>query len=167
MTRFGDFDTLCRDTPSYTWCNLFYRQVHRLSFSSHKSLLLISYHITQILNKAHDVFTNASLPTSSAGLGVNPECTIPRMGHENSLGNIANIVVCALSMVFTAVLIWVTNKRKAAVGECPTRSGVQGGYFAGATRMGVRGSDRWVFSASEWSMKILLGHEDIGGQSRD
>lgn len=98
---------------------------------------------------------------------MNPECTIPRMGHENSLGNIANIVACALSMVFTAVLIWVTNKRKAAVGECPTRSGVQGGYFAGATRMGVRGSDRRVFSASEWWMKILLGHEDIGDQSRD
>ncbi|KAJ7302971.1 chitin synthase III catalytic subunit [Mycena albidolilacea] len=101
MTRFGDFDTLCRDTPSYTWCNLFYRQ---------------------ILNKASDVFTNASLPTSSAGLGVNPTCAIPRMGHENSLGNIANIVVCALSMVFTAVLIWVTNKRKAAVGRIELRT---------------------------------------------
>ncbi|KAF7345455.1 hypothetical protein MVEN_01563600 [Mycena venus] len=96
MTRFGDFDVLCRDTPSYTWCNLFYRQ---------------------ILDKASDVFTNASLPTFSAGLGVNPTCAIRRMGHDGSLGNIANIVVCALSMVFTAVLIWVTNKRKAAVGE--------------------------------------------------
>lgn len=39
------------------------------------------------------------------------------MGHNNSLGNIANIVVCALSMVFVGVLVWVTNKRKAAVGE--------------------------------------------------
>ncbi|KAF7371100.1 hypothetical protein MSAN_00744800 [Mycena sanguinolenta] len=71
MTRFGDFDVLCKDTPSYTWCNLFYRQ---------------------ILHKAPTVLTNASLPTSSAGLGVNPTCSIPRMGQENSLGNIANIV---------------------------------------------------------------------------
>jgi len=101
MTRFGDFDVLCRDTPSYPWCNLFYRQ---------------------ILDRAHQVFTNASLPTSSAGLGVNPTCTIPRMGKENSLGNIANIVVCALSMVFVAVLIWVTNKRKAAVGRIELRT---------------------------------------------
>ncbi|KAK7031695.1 chitin synthase III catalytic subunit [Favolaschia claudopus] len=101
MTRFGDFDVLCRDTPSYTWCNLFYRQ---------------------ILRKAPDVFTNASLPTSSAGLGVNPTCAIPRMGHDGSLGNIANIVVCALSMVVTALLIFFTNRRKAAVGRIELRT---------------------------------------------
>jgi len=92
---------LCRDTPSYTWCNLFYRQ---------------------LLDRAPQVFTNASLPTVSAGMGVNPICTIPRVGHNGSLGNIANIVVCALSMVFVAVLIWVTNKRKAAVGRIELRT---------------------------------------------
>lgn len=27
MTRFGDFKPLCRNTPSYPWCNLFYREV--------------------------------------------------------------------------------------------------------------------------------------------
>lgn len=27
MTKFGDFKPLCADTPSYPWCNLFYRQV--------------------------------------------------------------------------------------------------------------------------------------------
>ena len=27
MTRFGDFEPLCKNTPSYPWCNLFYRQV--------------------------------------------------------------------------------------------------------------------------------------------
>ncbi|KAF7289065.1 hypothetical protein HMN09_01354700 [Mycena chlorophos] len=101
MTRFGDFDTLCKDTPSYPWCNLFYRQV---------------------LHHNSSVLTDASLPTVSAGMGVNPTCTIPRMGHDGSLGNIANIVVCALSMVFTAVLIWTTNKRKAAVGRIELRT---------------------------------------------
>ncbi|KAF7309433.1 hypothetical protein MIND_00314100 [Mycena indigotica] len=101
MTRFGDFDVLCRDTPSYTWCNLFYRQV---------------------LKKASDILTDASLPTASAGLGVNPTCSIPRMGHDGSLGNIANIVVCALSLLFTGVLIWATNRRKAAVGRIELRT---------------------------------------------
>jgi len=101
MTRFGDFDVLCRDTPSYTWCNLFYRQ---------------------ILDKDKSLLTNGSTPTISAGMGVNPTCTILRMGHDGSLGNIANIVVCALSMVFVGVLIWVTNKRKAAVGRIELRT---------------------------------------------
>jgi hypothetical protein len=27
MTRFGDFQPLCRNVPSYPWCNLFYREV--------------------------------------------------------------------------------------------------------------------------------------------
>ncbi|KAJ7498050.1 chitin synthase III catalytic subunit [Mycena galericulata] len=92
MTRFGDFDALCRDTPSYTWCNLFYRQ---------------------ILDKAPSVFTNAS---------DSHQCTIRRMGHDGSLGNIANIVVCALSMVFVGALIFFTNRRKAAVGRIELRT---------------------------------------------
>ncbi|KAH9958376.1 chitin synthase III catalytic subunit [Lactifluus volemus] len=29
MTRFGDFEPLCRSTPSYPWCNLFYRELQR------------------------------------------------------------------------------------------------------------------------------------------
>ncbi|KAJ7233098.1 chitin synthase III catalytic subunit [Mycena rebaudengoi] len=101
MTRFGDFETLCKETPSYTWCNLFYRQ---------------------ILDEAPQVFTNVSKNTNTAGVGVNPTCAIPRMGQNGSLGNIANIVVCALSMLFVGVLIWVTNKRKAAVGRIELRT---------------------------------------------
>jgi hypothetical protein len=31
MTRFGDFAPLCTHTPSYPWCNLFYRQVRPLA----------------------------------------------------------------------------------------------------------------------------------------
>lgn len=31
MTHFGDFEPLCHQVPSYPWCNLFYRQVHRYS----------------------------------------------------------------------------------------------------------------------------------------
>ncbi len=37
MTSFGDFGTLCRNIPSYPWCNLFYREV--LSPSLHSSFI--------------------------------------------------------------------------------------------------------------------------------
>jgi hypothetical protein len=32
MTRFGDFQPLCRNVPSYPWCNLFYREVRFCDF---------------------------------------------------------------------------------------------------------------------------------------
>lgn len=32
MTKFGDFETLCHQVPSYPWCNLFYRQVRSFLF---------------------------------------------------------------------------------------------------------------------------------------
>ena len=39
MTRFGDFEPLCRNTPSYPWCNLFYREVLPLFFLRYRSTL--------------------------------------------------------------------------------------------------------------------------------
>ncbi|KIK65232.1 hypothetical protein GYMLUDRAFT_159949 [Collybiopsis luxurians FD-317 M1] len=112
MTRFGDFEPLCRNTPSYTWCNLFYRQLS--SDSSLKSIL-----------------TGLSADPNSAPVGVNPVCGIPKVGttisgpHQsssNSLGNIANIVVCAVSMLFVLGLIWRAQRRKAAVGRVELRN---------------------------------------------
>ncbi|KAJ7623787.1 chitin synthase III catalytic subunit [Roridomyces roridus] len=103
MTGFGDFDSLCRTVPSYTWCNLFYRQLLEV----HESALLTS---------------NLSTPASDAGMGINPTCAIRRMGRQGSLGNIANIVLCALSMVLIGGLVWATNRRKAAVGRIELRT---------------------------------------------
>ncbi|KAJ3859579.1 chitin synthase III catalytic subunit [Lentinula novae-zelandiae] len=103
MSYFGDFGDICTNTPSYTWCNLFYRQ---LSESSNLSSLL----------------TGISSNSSSAPVGVNPSCGIPRVGNGGSLGNIGNIVVCALSMIVVIGLIFLTEKRNAAVGRVELRN---------------------------------------------
>ncbi|KAF8167210.1 chitin synthase III catalytic subunit [Crassisporium funariophilum] len=99
--RFGDFQPLCSDTPSYPWCNLFYRQLQRASSSTLKGL---------------------SLPTVSAPVGVNPTCGIPRVGHDGSIGNVANMAACGVSIIFIALLIFLCNRRKAAVGRVELRT---------------------------------------------
>jgi len=103
MSRFGDFETLCSNVPSYTWCNLFYRQ---LSENSSLSSLL----------------KGLSANSSTAPLGIDPTCGIPRVGTNGSLGNIANIIVCALSMAVIVGLIVLTEKRKAAVARVELRN---------------------------------------------
>ncbi|KAJ3716577.1 chitin synthase III catalytic subunit [Lentinula raphanica] len=103
MSRFGDFGDICANVPSYTWCNLFYRQ---LSENSNLSSIL----------------SGVSSDATSAPVGVNPECGIPRVGSDGSVGNIANIVVCALSMIVVVGLIILTERRKAAVGRVELRN---------------------------------------------
>ncbi|CAA7264959.1 unnamed protein product [Cyclocybe aegerita] len=101
MVAFGDFQPLCTDTPSYPWCNLFYRQLQRDSPST---------------------LGDRSTPASSAPVGINPECGIPRINHDGSIGNVANIAVCGASVLFVAALIWLCNRRKAAVGRIELRT---------------------------------------------
>lgn len=103
MSRIGDFGALCRNTPSYTWCNLFYRQ---------------------LLDKPNlrDILQGSSANQQSAPVGIDPKCGILRVGSQGSLGNVANIVVCALSMVFVIGLILMTERRKAAVGRVELRN---------------------------------------------
>jgi hypothetical protein len=93
--QFGDFEWLCSQVPSYTWCNLFYNQLQRVD----PSLLV-----------------GLSNDTTSAPVGVDPTCGTLRVGQGGSLGNISNIVVCAVSMLVTMGLIYMTGRRKAAVG---------------------------------------------------
>ncbi|KAF8337308.1 chitin synthase III catalytic subunit [Amanita rubescens] len=100
MTRFGDFQPLCSSTPSYPWCNLFYRQLLRLS---------------------PQTLTGLSSSAISAPVGVNPQCGIPRVGYDGSIGNVANIVVCGISILFVSYLIYLCNRRKAAVGRIEHR----------------------------------------------
>ncbi|KAG5638753.1 hypothetical protein H0H81_010375 [Sphagnurus paluster] len=103
MTRFGDFAPLCKSSPSYPWCNLFYRQLQR---TGHAALL-----------------TGASSSPRTAGVGINPTCFIPPTFSPSSnsptphLGNIANIIACALSLALTFGLVWLAQRRKAAVGR--------------------------------------------------
>ncbi|KAG6824434.1 hypothetical protein H0H87_011718, partial [Tephrocybe sp. NHM501043] len=107
MTRFGDFAPLCTSTPSYPWCNLFYRQLQRTSVTT---------------------FLNASADPKTAGVGINPTCFIPPTFTTDPdaatphLGNIANILACGLSFIFTLLLIWLAHRRKAAVGRIEIRT---------------------------------------------
>ncbi|KAH9830140.1 chitin synthase III catalytic subunit [Rhodofomes roseus] len=100
MTQFGDFAPLCHTVPSYPWCNLFYRQIVHANAS---------------------FLANASANATEAPVGVNPQCGILRVGADGSIGNVANIVVCGVSILFTALLIVWTSRRRAAVGRVELR----------------------------------------------
>ncbi|RPD53451.1 hypothetical protein L227DRAFT_398150 [Lentinus tigrinus ALCF2SS1-6] len=100
MTRFGDFAPLCHQVPFYPWCNLFYRQ--------------IEHHNSSILQ-------GVSADPTSAPVGVNPTCGILIAGHQGSFANIANIIACGLSIIFTALLVVLATRRRAAVGRVEFR----------------------------------------------
>ncbi|KAF5392771.1 hypothetical protein D9757_000954 [Collybiopsis confluens] len=104
MTRFGDFGGICSNTPSYTWCNLFYRQLENPKFN-----------ISNLL-------TGLSANSSTAPVGINPTCGIARVGSNGSLGNIANILVCALSIIVVVGVLFMAERRKAAVGRVELRN---------------------------------------------
>ena len=72
---------------------------------------------SQVQHHGSSLLTGLSANASSAPVGVNPECGILRVGHDGSLANIANIIACGLSMIFTLLLIVWTTRRRAAVGE--------------------------------------------------
>ena len=115
MTRFGDFEPLCRNTPSYPWCNLFYREV--LSLFIYPSSIHSIYPYKQLQHHAPGFLIGASANTTSAPVGVNPKCGIPRVGFDGSIGNIANILACSFSILVLIFLIVRCNSRKAAVGK--------------------------------------------------
>ncbi|PIL26885.1 hypothetical protein GSI_11065 [Ganoderma sinense ZZ0214-1] len=118
MTKFGDFETLCHQVPSYPWCNLFYRQV---------------------LHHNASLLTGISANSSSAPVGVNPECGILRVGHDGSLANIANIIACGFSMIFTLLLIvWTTRRRAAVVNVLPDRMRLYATLVPWTSRYGGR-----------------------------
>ncbi|KZP12262.1 hypothetical protein FIBSPDRAFT_898358 [Athelia psychrophila] len=62
-----------------------------------------------------------SASTSFAPVGVNPECGTLLAGSDHSLGNIANTIACALSMLFCTGLVALAGRRKAAVGRTELR----------------------------------------------
>jgi len=107
MARFGDFKALCEQVPSYPWCNLFYRQV--LSSPRTRRNHLTSLSRPQLLENSPSVLTGLSGDPSRAPVGVNPECGLRD-------GNIGVTVMCAVSLVPVACLIFDTIRRKAAVG---------------------------------------------------
>jgi len=100
MVGFGDFKPLCEQTPSYPWCNLFYRQLE---------------------NNSPTTLTGFSFDAAVAPVGVNPECGIFKAGENGSLGNIANMIVCGVSIIVVAILVTFTTQRRAAVGRSEFR----------------------------------------------
>jgi len=98
--RFGDFSTLCSEVPSYTWCNLLYKQV---------------------LENDDSLLTGLSANPATAPVGVNPQCGIPLVQTNGSLGNIANIIACGLSVFVVVALVVFSSRRKAAVGRSELR----------------------------------------------
>lgn len=100
MVGFGDFKPLCEQVPSYPWCNLFYRQLEKNSRST---------------------LVGVSADPLIAPVGINPECGAFKAGARGSLGNIANMIVCGVSMIVVALLIVITTRRRAAVGRSEFR----------------------------------------------
>ncbi|KAG2028701.1 hypothetical protein BDR03DRAFT_810960, partial [Suillus americanus] len=82
--------------PSYTWSNLFCRQLQ---------------------TNDPTVLTGLSQSAASASVGINSECGIPKLNTNGSLGNIANIVACGLNFFVVGAFIHFTGRRKAAVGQ--------------------------------------------------
>ena len=121
MTRFGDFSPLCSNTPSYPWCNLFYRQVRSPSQAHFPHPIQLSHvlfiRLVQLEHHSSSTLTGVSADANSAPVGINPTCGILRAGHQDSLGNIANVVACGISILVVLGLIIMTGRRKAAVGK--------------------------------------------------
>lgn len=101
MVGFGDFQPICSWTPSYPWCNLFYRQ---------------------LLDRSRETLQGASVDPDAAPVGVNPQCGIPRLGHDGSISNVANIAACGVSILVVLALIFLCSRRKAAVGRWELRT---------------------------------------------
>ncbi|EJT98437.1 hypothetical protein DACRYDRAFT_24500 [Dacryopinax primogenitus] len=112
LPPFGSFSTLCYAVPSYPVCNLFFHQL--LGPRNSPQTIFPGQDTSNAVNLANLV--------SAAPVGINPECGIPRMHTGSSLGNIANIIACGLSIIATAMLILATGRRKAAVGRVELRT---------------------------------------------
>ena len=78
----------------------------------------------KLLHNDPSVLTGLSANETTAPVGVNPQCGIPNVKANGSLGNIANIIACGISVFIVLSLIVLAGRRKAAVGEFPpARSG--------------------------------------------
>lgn len=82
---------------------------------------LRSKYFSQLQRVDPNALTGVSKDPNTAPVGIDPTCGIPRTGPGGSLGNIANIVVCALSFWLVVGLLFRCNRRKEAVGTFPRR----------------------------------------------
>ncbi|KAL7422672.1 hypothetical protein Q5752_001963 [Cryptotrichosporon argae] len=119
---FGSFGWICRHTV-LPQCNLFFAQLYNhdsdlTTLFPSSSLLYSDYNVTST-SVTDD--TNVMAARSVAGTGVGASCEIARAGH-GSKGDIALMVVSALSLLIAAALAAHATKRRAAVGRVELRT---------------------------------------------
>jgi len=88
-----------------------------VKFVSHYISIFLAAKSCQLLDHSPESLQGSSRDSESAPVGVNPQCGIPRIGHNGSISNVANIAACGVSILIVALLIFLCNRRKAAVGE--------------------------------------------------
>jgi hypothetical protein len=94
---YGSFSYACRQIPSLAVCNLFFRQlIDTQPTSSYPQLL-------NLPDPAVDP-TGFTQSIASFGVGVRPVCALPRFSSlsgdgQGYTGNVADVVVCALSVL--------------------------------------------------------------------
>lgn len=116
---FGSYSYICRNIPSLPSCNLFFRQLlynpYQLASPATSLLGLPSTNSTEY---------STALANYASG-SVNALCAIPRMaaagGQPGSLGNIANIILCSISVLAALALAVACGMRAAAVGRSEMR----------------------------------------------
>ena len=80
-------------------------------------------HLPFLISSNKTFLHGVSSSPSTAPVGINPTCSIPpifapsTLAHSPVLGNIANIIVCALNFLFVLYLIYLASRRTAAVGR--------------------------------------------------
>lgn len=138
MPPFGSFSPLCSLSPLPA-CTLLLTSLLR---SSPPSLALPTLFPASQRNNITGAYTPtggaAGVVTSSsskedllirtlinqAGVGVGEECVVRRMNSipgDSQLGDIAQIVLASLSTLFILFLIYLTSRRRAAVGRSELR----------------------------------------------
>jgi len=102
---FGAFKPLCRTVGSYPICNIFFKQLSKQAPSALN------------VNDSRNLTTFENI----APVGINIECGIPR-ATDGHLGNIANVILCGLSLLFVLYLASRCSRRVAAVGRVELRA---------------------------------------------
>jgi len=68
------------------------------------------------MDNAPTVLIGLSADPTTAPVGINPRCGVPKANKDGSLGNVVNMHACGLSMIVVATLAIRTTRRKVAVG---------------------------------------------------
>jgi len=76
----------------------------------------------QLQHHNSDLLKGLSADASSAPVGVNPECGTAKMHTNGSIGNVAIIAACGVSMLVVIALIILATRRRAAVGRAEFRA---------------------------------------------